>query len=200
MSSERGRLDDLIARHREPHRRYHGVAHLVWIVRHVLELAVHEPVDDLGAVVAAACYHDAVYVPTDHTHEAANEEANEEASARLAAADLAALGWAPDRIDRVRAMITATAHHHDPADCDTAVLVDADLAVLAADPSGYDEYARGVRSEYAHVADDEWRVGRAAVLHRFLDRDRLYSTPTARERWEHRARANLAAELATLRT
>ena len=36
------------------------------------------------------------------------------------------------------------------------------------------------------------------VLRRFLDRDHVYSTPTARDRWEHRARANLTAELATL--
>jgi predicted metal-dependent HD superfamily phosphohydrolase len=55
-----------------------------------------------------------------------------------------------------------------------------------------------VRAEYRHVTDDEWRIGRAAVLEGFLERPAIYSTPTARDRWETRARANLTAELASL--
>ena len=38
--------------------------------------------------------------------------------------------------------------------------------------------------EYRHVDDDQWRAGRTAVLHRFLDRQRLVITPHA-----HHARA-----------
>ena len=80
---------------------------------------------------------------------------------------------------------------------DTAVLVDADLAILGADPAGYSTYVTGVRL-YRHVSDEEWRSGRAAVLEAFLERPTIYSTPTGRDRWETRARANLAAELAGL--
>ncbi|MEY4231579.1 MAG: hypothetical protein RLZZ362_2428, partial [Actinomycetota bacterium] len=43
-----------------------------------------------------------------------------------------------------------------------------------------------------------WRAGRAAVLHRFLSRDAIYVTHTMRLQREHRARANLSAELAAL--
>jgi predicted metal-dependent HD superfamily phosphohydrolase len=187
-------LDRLLGRHRERHRRYHGTAHVRWVVRHVLELATVEPVDDLDAVVAAAFYHDAVYEP--------KHPANERASARLARRDLAALGspvpWDETRIGSVAAMIEGTATHLDPPDVDTAVLFDADLAVLGADVVGYDAYVTGVRAEYRHVADDDWRAGRAAVLEAFLERPAIYATDSGRRRWEARARANITGELAML--
>ncbi|MGH9132761.1 MAG: metal-dependent phosphohydrolase, partial [Ilumatobacteraceae bacterium] len=54
-------FDSLIGRHREAHRRYHGVRHVTWVVRHVHQLAASEPVDDLAGVVVAAFFHDAIY-------------------------------------------------------------------------------------------------------------------------------------------
>src|SRR6476469_6398818 len=51
-------FDEVVARHREPHRRYHGVRHVTWVVRHVRELAAEVPTDDLDAVVVAAFFHD----------------------------------------------------------------------------------------------------------------------------------------------
>jgi predicted metal-dependent HD superfamily phosphohydrolase len=200
-------FDRLLARHRERHRRYHGVAHVAWVVRHIDELASDEPVRDHGAVVAAAFYHDAVYEPA--------HRANERASARLARRDLTAVGtgttpstersgvpsagnWPGLRIEVVAAMIEATADHRDPPDIDTSVLFDADLAVLGADVAGYDAYVTGVRAEYRHVAEPDWQTGRATVLRGFLARPAIYATDAGRERWEARARANLTAELATL--
>jgi predicted metal-dependent HD superfamily phosphohydrolase len=184
-------LDRLLARHREKQRRYHTAAHVAWVIRHVEELGVVEPVDHLDEVVAAAFYHDAIYEPT--------HPANERASARLARRDLATLGWSDDRTERVGVMIEATAHQSpDAPSGDTAILLDADLAILAADPAAYSDYVSGVRAEYRHVDDDEWRTGRTSVLQGFIDHTSIYSTPTARERWERRARANIAAELAAL--
>ncbi len=183
-------LDRLLARHREKHRRYHTAIHIGWVIRHVEELAATEPVDHLDEVIAAAFYHDAIYEPA--------YPANERASARLARRDLAALGWSDDQTERVAAMIGATAHGAGTHMGDTALLLDADLAILAADPDGYSAYVTGIRSEYRNVDDDEWRTGRAQVLQGFLDRSAIYATPSARARWENRARANLAAELATL--
>jgi predicted metal-dependent HD superfamily phosphohydrolase len=187
-------LESLLARHREPHRHYHGIAHVAWVVRHVEQLARSEPVDDLDAVIAAAFFHDAVYDPTATD--------NEPASARLAERELAELGWAPQRCRAVAAMVEATAEHLGPGDRDTdhdtAVLLDADLAVLGSEPAAYQAYAAGVRAEYAHVAPEEWRAGRRRVLQALVDRDPLYATATARELWEARARANIAAEVASL--
>jgi len=184
-------FEAVLAHHREPHRRYHTVRHVRWVVRHVLDLAAAAPVADLGAVVAAAFFHDAVYDPT--------RADNETRSAGLAERALAELGWPAPRVAAVTAMVAATAGHTaHAADVDTAVLLAADLAVLAADPASYAEYATGVRTEYAHVPDAEWRVGRAAVLRGFTERTAIYPPVLGLDSWERQARANLAAELATL--
>lgn len=190
ISPEQRLLDGVLARHREKHRRYHTVTHVAWVLRHVEELAAVESVDHLDEVVAAALYHDAVYEPA--------YPANERASARLARRDLASLGWDTDRTERVAAMIESTRHGEAVPGGDAAVLIDADLAILGDDPDHYSAYVTAVRQEYRHVDDDEWRTGRARVLQEFLDRPTIYATPTGRQRWENRARANLSAELATL--
>jgi predicted metal-dependent HD superfamily phosphohydrolase len=195
-------FDDLIGRHRQPHRRYHGVRHVVWVLRHVraLEAAIPDCGDghdsyDAGAVSAAAFFHDAIYDPSRGD--------NEERSAVLAEHQLASLEWDPKRSRFVGELVRATASHvsghRATAGLEALVLLDADLAVLGSQPSAYSAYATGVRVEYRHLADDEWSAGRAAVLTGLLERDYLYGTEPARTWWEARARANLAAELASLR-
>ncbi len=181
VTADRALLDGLLARHREKHRRYHTATHVAWVIRHVGELAAAEPVEHLDEVVAAAFYHDAVYEPT--------YPANERASARLARRDLATIGWSDDAVERVGSMIEATEHGWPGVETttgDTAILLDADLAILAADPAGYSTYVTGVRAEYRHLSDDEWRTGRADVLDRFLERPTIYLTPAGQERWETR--------------
>ena len=56
-----------------------------------------------------------------------------------------------------------------------------------------------MRREYAHVPDDLFRPGRAAVLRDLLAKPSLFHTAHAREHWEARARANVEAELAASR-
>lgn len=190
-------LDSVLARHREPHRHYHTATHVVRVCRHVDLIAAAHPVPDTDAVLAAAVYHDAVYDTTAaHGH-------NERASAALAAQVLHDVGWTASRCAEVERLIGLTVGHpvadgfadHDPAG---AVLVDADLAILGADPADYSAYVTGVRAEYGHVGDEAWRTGRAAVLLGFLDRSAIYATTTMRAERESRARANLTAELASL--
>ncbi len=183
-------LDDVVARHREPHRRYHGVRHVTWVVRHVHELAREVTMTDEAAVVAAAFFHDAVYDP--------RASDNEERSAQLAERVLAELGWPEDRRLAVGAMVRATAAHGAADDVDTAVLLDADLAVLGAEPAAYQAYVTGVRAEYAHVDPGAWRIGRGQVLRDLLARRPLYGTAPGRARWASRAAANMTAELAAL--
>ena len=193
VSRDQHALVRLLARHREPQRHYHTAQHVAWVIRHVRELADAEPVDHVEEVVAAAFYHDAVYEATS--------SGNEQASARLARRDLADLGWADDAVARVGSMIEATRHDHSTGEeepRDTSVLLDADLAILGADPAAYSAYASGVRAEYHHLDDEAWRTGRAAVIAGFLGRPTIFRTPSGRDRWEDRARANLTAELATL--
>ena len=88
---------------------------------------------------------------------------------------------------------------HQPAALDEEVLVDADLAILGAEPKDYAAYVQGVRAEYAHVPDDQWRVGRAAVLQQFIETPVLFHTEVLQRERGARARANLAAEMASLR-
>ncbi len=191
IGGDRRLLDGLLSRHREKQRRYHTATHVAWVIRHIEELAAVEHVDHLDEVVAAAFYHDAVYEPT--------HPANERASARLARRDLTTLGWSNERAERVAAMIEATAHADSGLPVgDTAILLDADLAILGSDPAAYSTYVASVRAEFRHVDDDAWRAGRASVVQGFADRAAIYTTTTARGRWEQRARANLAAELAAL--
>jgi predicted metal-dependent HD superfamily phosphohydrolase len=199
-----GVFDDVVARHREAHRRYHNLRHVVWVIRHVRELAGPTGVTDSVPALAAAFFRDAIYDAT--------RADNEARSATLAARQLTALGWEPHDVAIVTDHVLATAGHvavplagldgvssdDDPIDRSRAVLLDSDLAVLGADPAGYQAYATGVRVEYGHLADDAWSSGRAAVLAALLARPVLYLTASGRDRWEARARANLAAERSTL--
>jgi predicted metal-dependent HD superfamily phosphohydrolase len=180
---------DLIERWSEPHRHYHDRGHLLAVLAVIDRHAGLVP--DPDVVRLAAWFHDAVYDPR-----AAD---NEERSAALAEAVLPGAGMDPVRIGEVARLVRLTAGH-DVADGDPggALLADADLAILAAAEADYDRYARAVRREYAHVPEDAFRAGRAAVLRGLAALPALYRVVPARVEWERRARANLDRELRTL--
>ncbi|MEM9610843.1 MAG: hypothetical protein AAGA99_25765 [Actinomycetota bacterium] len=178
--------DDLVARYGEPGRRYHTLGHASLVRDDAVDLAEVAGVDEPGLSVAA-WYHDAVYARRPGEDEAA--------SAELAAQVLESIDR-PDLVDRVGSLVLTTVDHR-PADAGAAVLVDADLAVLAAPPIHYEQYRRRVRQEYDEVPDDAWRRGRADVLRSLLDRPRLFHSPGGRYR-EGAARRNLLTELARL--
>lgn len=181
-------VDDLVSRHREPHRRYHTLAHVAHVLRAVRDLTVEVPVVDPVAVRVAAWFHDAVYDPRSSTNEAD--------SAALAERLLPEAGVDPARLATVGRLVRVTATH-EPTSEDEAVLVDADLGVLAADPAGYQAYSEQVRAEYAHLDDDTWRAGRTRRLQDFLARPHLFTTAPGHA-LEARARANISAELRAL--
>lgn len=185
-------LDRLVIRYRERQRRYHKIGHVEAVLVSITALTEHEQVDDLGAIIAAVLYHDAVYEP--------QHPANERASARLARRDLIALGWADDRADAVAAMIEGTKTHLDPISRDAAVMNDADLAILGADETEYTRYTKAVRDEHTHLDDGEWNSGRTDVMQAFLDRDSIYATATGRELWEAAARTNVSAEIESIQS
>ena len=171
----------------EPHRHHHGRAHLEQVLADVERLLQVVEVPDPDAVRLAALFHDAIYDPGSVTNEAE--------SAFLAAQVLT--GVEPSaRVADVQRLVLATASHRASAP-DEAVLLDADLAVLGADRRRYLAYVRSVRQEFAHLPDDAWRTGRADVLRSLLALPRIYATPPMAA-LEDRARANLAAELASL--
>lgn len=180
-------LTDLVGRYGERHRAYHTLEHIADVLTAVDDLiAAGEPVADPVAVRLAGWFHDAVYVP--------GAPGNETRSAELAVRTLT--GWPVDAA-RVHRLVLATADHVAD-DADAAVLVDADLAVLARDPAGYGAYVRAVRAEYRQLDDATWRRGRANFLGGMLARERIFATTTMRRAAEATARANLRRELAGL--
>ena len=177
--------DDLLAAYASPGRGYHDLRHLTEVLEHVEELtSPDDPVRE--TVLLAAWFHDAVYD---------GRADDEERSARLAA-DTLGPGPLSDEVARL-VRLTAT---HRPADDDHAgqLLCDADLGILAAQPARYASYTAGVRREHAHVPDADFAAGRAAILRDLLEKPTLFHTPTARSRWEQRARANVTREIEQL--
>lgn len=186
-----GLAEALLARYVEGHRRYHTVEHLAEVLGWVDELAGQA--DDLAAVELAAWYHDAVYDPTGSAGD------SERRSASLAHEELSGLGLPRAVVEEVERLVLLTAGH-EVADGDRngAVLADADLAILGASPARYARYVADVRAEYIHVPARDWVVGRAAVLTRFVRRDRIFHTEVAHLRLDRSARRNLTQELQSL--
>ena len=185
---------DLIARWSQSHRGYHDLGHLDEVVAALTELrdTTLETDTDWAAVVFAAWFHDAVYdVPAGPQ--------NERRSAELARKALSGNGVAGDVVESVGALVEASEAHevletHGPQ----AAFHDADLWILSAPATRFDEYCAAVRREYAAVPDEAYAQGRSAILMPFLERERVYRTDHARRLWEAAARTNLARELTRL--
>lgn len=179
----------LLSAYGAPDRDYHDLRHLGEVLRALDELAANGVAFDGDTVRLAAWFHDSVYD---------GERDAEERSAVWAEESLSGL-VAETAVEEVARLVRLTETHrpaeNDPGGC---ALSDADLAVLAADDDRYAEYVAAVRREYAHVADDDFARGRAAVLQDLLDKPRLFHTAHGARRWESRARENVTAELTRL--
>lgn len=175
-----------MATYTAPGRYYHDLAHIEDC------LAVLAGVGDLSTaeheiLTEAIWWHDVVYDPT--------RSDNEELSAELAEAKLR-----PDLRQEVGRLIRLTKTHRvEPSDRLGAILVSIDLSTLGAEPARYDAYAAAIRREFAHVADDDYRAGRAKVLREFLSRPVIFPDAGLAARYDRQARDNVARELASLR-
>jgi predicted metal-dependent HD superfamily phosphohydrolase len=184
--------DGLVKAYSDPGRGYHNLQHLAEVFERIdMILGSLEPEDvDRDAVLLAAWFHDAVYEQAPD---------NEERSAALALQELTDAGLPTSFTTEVARLVRLTATHR-AGDNDTGgqVLCDADLGILAADDDRYAEYTEGVRKEYQHVPEDDFRRGRTEILRALLHAPTLFRTGFAREHWEDRARANVKRELADL--
>ena len=188
----------LIQAWEQPHRAYHHSGHLSQMLADLDRLySGRTPL----ASILAAWFHDAVYKGAPGEDERRSEQ--------LAAASLEPLVAAglldEEELQLVRLLIRATATHELPESAelpagyevtDIEFFLDADLAILAAEPARYRRYLHGVRTEYSHFDDEAFRTGRMSFLHSVLERERIFLSEQARELWEEPARANLCAELA----
>ena len=145
--------DDLERRYSEPHRRYHTGEHVravladaAWIADALALTAA-----DRALLRLAACAHDVVYD--------ARPGDDGRASARWAGCALDRAGLGDTAVRRVEQLVLSTLAHEAPAgDPVAAALLDADLAILGAEPSAYDRYSRAVRAEFSSVPDNGWQV------------------------------------------
>ncbi|HXD41440.1 MAG TPA: N-methyl-D-aspartate receptor NMDAR2C subunit [Ramlibacter sp.] len=179
---------ELLARYREPHRKYHTLGHLEECIGW-FEAASHlagRPAE----VEAALWFHDGVYD--------LGQPGNEERSADWAHAALAAAGVPGDVAGRVAKLVLATKHTSVPASQDEQLLVDIDLSILGADEQRFAQYEAQIADEYSFVAEQSFRQKRRALLQAFLDRPFIYATAYFRSALEARARLNLAAAIAKL--
>ena len=194
--------ESLLQAWEQPHRAYHHSGHLSQMLTDLDHLYAHRTQGSTPLLlVLAAWFHDAVY-------EGAPGE-DERRSEQLAGASLEPLVTAgllsEEELQMVSLLVRATATHelpestelpagYNPADIE--FFLDADIAILAAEPARYRRYLRGVRSEYSHFDDEAFRTGRTSFLHSVLERERIFLSERARELWEEPARTNLCGELA----
>jgi predicted metal-dependent HD superfamily phosphohydrolase len=172
----------LLAAYREPQRHYHTLQHLGECI--TLFETCGALAERPAEVELALWFHDAVYD--------VRRGDNERRSADWSRAAAIEAGSAAEVGERLAALVMATRHDVAPASADEKLLVDIDLAILAADAARFAEYERQIRAEYAHVDDTLFRARRRAILAGFLARDAIYATPVLHDKLEARGRANLA--------
>jgi predicted metal-dependent HD superfamily phosphohydrolase len=179
--------------HSGPERGYHGWSHPQALL--ALLDDVRGRLNDPVAVECAILLHDAVYDPARGD--------NERRSAALARELLAGVVAEPALARAVR-LIEASELHAVPERLpdeeanDCRIFLDLDLSILGAEPAAFDRYEAGVRHEYRHLSDATFRAGRAAILRRLLERERLFLSDWGQERFEQSARTNLERSLRSL--
>ncbi len=166
----------------QTHRRYHTLAHIAQMLMHGLALGLND------VQVAGIWFHDAVYDPLARD--------NEEQSSKLAGAMLGAEGWNASDIASVQSIVLDT-RKHVPSSPEARLVIDLDLAILAANWPEYLNYAAAIRAEYAAVPDETWLAGRIAFLQGVLARPVIFHTPWGKS-LEPLARANLQRDLKSL--
>lgn len=180
----------LVACYSEPHRKYHTIQHLNECLTH-LESA-RALADHADEVELALWFHDAIYDTS--------KKDNEQRSAEWARDGVLAAGVSSEKADRIYELIMATMHKTVPVGQDAELLVDIDLGILGAGTDRFDNYEMQVREEYSWVPESLYRAARTKVLEQFVSREWVYSTELFRNKYETRARENIARSLARLRT
>lgn len=143
----------LVERFAEPRLAYHNLDH----IRHMLDgldrwFAAALDARDRRVLRYAIWLHDAFY-----------DVAARDNERRSADIGLALLRWPEDEMRDFESCVMATAGHRTDHAL-ARILVDLDLAILAAQRDAYRRYALAIRDEYRRYPDDAYRAGRIKVL------------------------------------
>jgi predicted metal-dependent HD superfamily phosphohydrolase len=165
----------------EPHRAYHNLQHLAECleIRHRLGVKSQTPHE----VDLALWFHDAIYDPSARDSEGRSAQWLDDVAC--------AVGLDADVRTRLHALVMVTCHDAAPRSAAESTLVDADLAILGASPSRFDDYCRQIREEYRHVPSLLYRIRRRQILQGFSNRSRIYTTEAFHLSLEEQARDNL---------
>lgn len=178
-------FEELVRLYSQKTRHYHNLEHIFHCLAGLERFAEHA--ERPTEVALAIWFHDAIYNP--------KAQDNEAQSAALARRELEGLGLSPQAIERICAHILATKDHRAEQD-DSRLVIDLDLAILAAKPERYDRFEAEIREEFKHVPGFLFRMARKKILKHFLAKEHIYALPFARERWEQAARENLRRAIA----
>ena len=184
---------DIMTRYGEPQRAYHTLDHIEQLLVQFESIKHH--LSEPHIIALALYYHDVIYDPTRSDNELKSAEF---------ATDALSLYLSPEQCRQIHALIMMTANHQldtliaSDKYNDAAYLLDMDLSILGAPWSAYEQYAKAIRKEYKHVADDSYREGRTAVLQGLLAHPKLYLTDHYYNQLETQARDNIKRELTSL--
>jgi predicted metal-dependent HD superfamily phosphohydrolase len=182
-------FEELLACYCEPHRAYHTLRHLDECFEKLTE--IEGEADRVGEIELALWFHDAIYD--------VRRGDNEAKSAEWARTVAIGAGVEREAGERIHRLVMCTVHDAVPSGTDQRILVDVDLSILGAPAERFDEYETQIRAEYAWVPEEVFRVKRREVLAGFLVRPRIFATEAFFDRYETRARQNLAGSIARLR-
>jgi predicted metal-dependent HD superfamily phosphohydrolase len=131
-------------------RYYHNLAHINFCFK---KLAPYRDRTDYPELFLGILWHDLVYHIYSQTNE---EESGQAAQDFMRALEL-------PHAETVHRLIVST-KHHSPEREDERLVCAVDLAILAEPWPTYELYAQKIRQEYADYSDEEYSVGRVAVL------------------------------------
>lgn len=184
---------NIVTRYGEPQRAYHTLDHIEQLLVQFESIKHH--LSEPHIIALALYYHDVIYDPTCSDNELKSAEF---------ATDTLSSYLSTKQCQQIYALIMMTANHQIDTLVDSdkyndaAYLLDMDLSILGAPWSAYEQYAKTIRQEYTHVADDSYRDGRTAVLQGLLAHPKLYLTDHYYNQLETQARANIKHELTSL--
>ena len=184
---------DIAVRYNETQRAYHSLQHIQQLFSQFEQIKhqLREP----HFIALALYYHDVIYDPRRSDNELKSAEYAVEALKGYLSAE---------QCQHIYALIMMTASHelHECLDKDTvsdaAYLLDMDLSILGTPWSEYQVYAQAVRQEYRHIANEDYRTGRIAVLQKLLAHPVLYLTAYYHNHFELQAGDNIKREISLL--
>lgn len=139
----------------------------------------------------ACWFHDVIYYPS--------EKDNEEKSIKLFEEFSHEILLSKSDIKYVCKLIEVTKTHKiEDSENDAKLFIDLDLSILGSTPEEYHKYSEMIKLEYSYLPLENYIKGRISVLQKFLERTHIFLTCEFQEKYEAKARENIATELKKL--